>query len=137
MIRLIPYFWCTHLHTSSFLFVVSFIQLNVVGNSEVISVVCFDLIQFTQYFTHSIVLMHSPSQCNLVQSSIARNSEVSAFLTELNFHMIQIILWFQCTHLHTLSLLFIVISVESKNVGNSKVSAFFLFLPNTISVWFN
>ena len=72
----------------------------------------------------------------LTQNNIVRNSKVSAFIfwTEINSYTIWLIKYFQCTHLHTASLSFVVTSGIYYIVGNSEVRA---FLSNYIFLWVN
>ena len=59
-IQLVPYFWCTHIHTSSLNFFL-LIQSTIIRNSEVRVVVCFDRIKQLYDHSHFILLVHSHS----------------------------------------------------------------------------
>ena len=82
MIRLIKYFWCTHLHTLSLSFIVSFIQSNIVSNSKVRADVCFYWIKLLYNLNHSIFLIQSHSY----------------FITHIHYFLILLLLFLSIWH---------------------------------------
>ena len=82
-IRLIPYFWCTHVNTSSLTFLFSSIQSTIYGNSKVREVVSFTEYKFctiwhipyfwcTHIHTSSLTFIVLPFYCTIIGDNKAR-----------------------------------------------------------------
>ena len=132
MIQLVPYFLCTHLHTSSLSFIVSSIQSNVVGEIKVSAVFCFDLIQCFYDSTHYIFLMHPYSyfithiHCfvDSIDNRWEQWGKSICFFIEYNFRTIQFISSFWCNYGHTSSLTFVflyIFPIYFVNLGSTKL----------------
>ena len=123
----------------------SFIDSTNIFRKRKVSVFIYLWMQFSYHWTHYIFPMQSLSYCISIlsifisnHSNIVLNSKVRAPSPpppeRMHFSMIGLITYFWCIHLHTASISFLVLLIQSNIVGNSK-ARIVIFRLNTIFVW--